>query len=340
MVGVGAEVAATRVRPGEVVVATVTAARSAATDRAVAIGIDVGGTKTTACTITAAGAVLERTRTPTPRDDPDALLALVTDLAGAFGARVPVGVGIAGTVTPDGRVARAPNLGLRDWKARLTLTERLGVRVTVANDALVALWAEHLLGAARGANHVVMVTVGTGIGGALLVDGRLAWGARGHAAEVGHMLVEADGRRCGCGARGCLEAYASGEAVGIAARRLPAADQRSIVPPGSGVPSTADIHRAATQGNVAARELLAQAGRWLGRGLVSIVQLVDPERIVVGGGLAARAQGFLVGPMTTVLAQGLDQGMGGPAPDVAMAELGDDAGMIGAALLARSRSGT
>lgn len=319
--------------------ATVAAARGAATDRAVAIGVDVGGTKTTACTVTADGVVLERTRSPTPRDDPDALLALVTALAGAFGSGLPVGVGIAGAVTPDGRVARAPNLGLRDWKAGPALAERLGVSVTVANDALVALWAEHVLGAARGARDVVMVTVGTGIGGALLVDGQLTWGARGHAAEVGHMLVEADGRRCGCGARGCLEAYASGSAVGMAARRLPAVDQRSITPRDTGTPSTADVVRAATEGNVVARELLAQAGRWLGRGLVSIVQLVDPQRIVVGGGLAARAQEFLVGPMVSMLAQGLDQGMGGPAPDVAVAELGDDAGMIGAALLARSRSG-
>ncbi len=237
-----------------------------------------------------------------------------------------VGVGAAGFVDRAGTVLFAPHLSWRGEPLQDVLMRRLGLPVVVDNDANAAAHAETRFGAARGKRQAVCVTLGTGIGGAVVVDGRVMRGAHGLAGEFGHMQVVPDGRPCECGQVGCWEQYCSGKAL---ARAVAEAG------PGPRPVSGPDITRAAAAGEPWALAAFDEVGRWLGVGLAGLVSAFDPEVVVVGGGLSD-AGDLLLAPARSALAARTPGR--GHRPDVPLlrAELGSEAGFIGAADLARA----
>ncbi len=317
-----------------------------------AIGIDVGGTKVSAGLVSAEGVVLHRARRDTPdrSRSPEVVEDLVVDLVAEVVAAasdleveppVAVGVGAAGFVSADrATVVFAPHLSWRNEPLRDALGRRLALPVSVDNDANAAMWAEHRYGAARGVSHAVMITLGTGIGGAILIDGALIRGRYGIAGEFGHMQVVPGGQRCECGNRGCWEQYSSGnalvrEARSLAMARSPiATDLLAMV---GGDPSALTgpmITEAASGGDPTARELLAEVGHWLGVGLADLAAALDPEVFVIGGGVSA-AGDLLLGPAHETFARHLTGRGYRPPAQIITASLGNDAGLIGAADLAR-----
>lgn len=302
------------------------------------IGVDVGGTKIAAGVVDEHGEVLTRSRVESPATDADRIVAAIIDAVEQLGGvrdGVAVGVGAAGLVDLDGVVHYAPNLAWRGVPLRALLEDALGVPVSVDNDGNAAAWAEFSAGAAAGArDSAVMVTLGTGVGGGLVLSGALQRGAHGLGAELGHLIVQEGGRRCGCGNLGCLEAYASGTAIGRIAEDARTAGE---VPSGSPLDRAtltgADVGRAAAAGDPSARAVLATCGTWLGVGLASISNALDPEVIVIGGGAAAAGQPLL-GPARDALTARLMGAGYRPPPRVVTAAFGADAGLIGAALLA------
>lgn len=310
-----------------------------------AVGVDVGGTKVAAGLVAADGSILDRLRLETP-DTAEGIVDLVADtattLAGRHGiADVPVGVGAAGLIGADGTVRFAPNLPLSDYPLRALLSQRLGVAVTVDNDANTAAWGEFRCGAAQQASaSMVMLTVGTGVGGGLVLDDRLVRGAGGMAGELGHIAVLEGGPACPCGARGCLEALASGTAIARLAREAVAQDRLAADSSLRSVPvgglTGKEVTVAAHGGDADAVAILATAGQWLGVGIASLIAAFDPELIVLGGG-AMQAGHLLLDPARAAAAQRL---LGGGHRDLAPivpASLADDAGLVGAALLAMGR---
>lgn len=300
----------------------------------VAVGIDVGGTKLLALAVSGSGEVVGRARRTSPVGDPDALVETVVGLARELGDGLPVGAGVAGIVSSDGVVRYGPNLDIQDVPLRERLRDALGVPVTVANDATVALYGEFRAGAARGAEDVVMITLGTGVGGAVVAGGRVVDGATGMAGELGHVIVHDGGRRCPCGNEGCLEAYASGTAIGVAARaRLDETEEPSSLRDVDEVDGKA-VTNAALDGDELALGVLREAGYWLGVGLTGIVNILDPELVVVGGGAATTASPIVLPAAFEVISRRILGAGHRPVPELVRASLGDDAGAIGAALLA------
>lgn len=311
---------------------------------ATAIGIDIGGTRLRAAAVRADGSVVAREATDRPDGEGadgfgEALLASLDELVGRLGRRLPVGIGIASMVDADGRLVYAPNLEVRGLALRERATEALDVPVVVVNDASAACLAEARTGAARGSDDVVLLTVGTGVGGGALVAGRLLRGAHGLATEFGHLVVAEGGRRCPCGTHGCLEAYASGRAIGaIAAERL--ADGRSspALARERVVDGTA-VTRAARAGDPLATEVVTEAGRWLGVGIACLVNAFDPSVVLVGGGAGDALQQWLLPAARTSCDPRLLGSGHRVTPPIVAADLGDDAGVVGAALLALDELG-
>lgn len=297
-----------------------------------AIGVDVGGTKILAGAVEADGTVRARLERATPRSGAEALLealaAVVEELAGVVGAGSGVGLGIPSRVDVRRGVAMSSNnVPLHDVPVRDTLAARLGMQVTIDNDATVAALAESRLGAGRGVADAAMLTVGTGVGGGLVLGGRLYRGAVGAAGEVGHVVVVYGGLPCfgACTGRGHLEAYVSGTVADGHARRIlgPDADAR-------------DLLRAADEGHVDAAAAFEEMGSYLGTGIATIVNTLDVELVVIGGGFGTAAGERLLGPARPVAARESAR-LDDPVPIVA-AELGADAGMVGAALVALDSS--
>lgn len=304
-----------------------------------AVGVDVGGTKLAAGLVAPDGTVLARRRVRTPPEGGDAVrsavVAVVRELWDESTAGPgPVGVGAAGIVDLEGTVRYAPNIpGWRDIPLASQLADDLGVAVRVENDANAAVWGEYMAGAARGAEGVVvMITVGTGIGGGLIVAGELVRGRQGFAAEFGHLVVAEGGPLCGCGNRGCLEAVASGTAIAREAREGLARGAGGALA-GMAAPTGKDVTRAAWDGDAFAREVLARCGEWLGVGIASLVNALDPAVVLVGGG-AMQAGELLLGPARAAFASRVLGAAHRTLPEVTQGHLGDDAGMVGAALLA------
>ncbi|AIY00959.1 glucokinase [Arthrobacter sp. PAMC 25486] len=267
------------------------------------IGVDIGGTKIAAGLVDANGQVLARVQKATPEGEQaiantvvEAILELQPEVSGTL-----VGIAVPGYVSTDHRsVLYAANLELENTKLADLIEAKLDITCLVINDANAALWAEFRFGAARTAQNVAMVTIGTGIGGGLLINGQLVAGAHGWAGEIGHMVVDPGGRACGCGSRGCLDRYASG--------------------------STLTKHAQTS-------EDFAEIARWLGFGLSQVSMLLDPDLILLGGGVSA-AGAALVKPTQEKLAELLAEHGRDLAPQVRSAELGPDAGFIGAAAYA------
>jgi glucokinase len=313
---------------------------------AVAVGIDIGGTKLVAAAVAADGRILDRRRTTTPAprgdtspDAPERLIDTIVDLATDLGAGLPVGVGVAGIIA-DGRLEYSPNLAVERLPLRDRLRDRLGTTVMVANDATVAGWGEVVAGGARDALDMVMFTLGTGVGGAVVLGGRPVFGAHGFAGELGHVIVEEGGRACPCGNHGCVEAYSSGTAMAaMAVERLAATQQPSRLRDVDLVDGKA-VTAAAQAGDELAEDVLRTAGFWLGVAVATTVNAFDPELVLVGGGAAPGAADWVLPAAREAMATRVMGHAHRQLPDLALAALGDDAGMVGAALLAVSTEGS
>ncbi len=322
-----------------------------------AIGVDVGGTKVVAGLIDADGAVAADQVAPTPHrsTDPsvveDVIVATVNALVAAAKAdgvdpdidyaHLPIGVGAAGWVDIDRATIRfAPHLNWRDEPLAQRLEQRLGVRVTIENDANAAAWAEYQYGAGQGESRLLMLTLGTGIGGGMIFDGALERGRHGMAGEFGHMTAVPGGRHCECGNRGCWEQYASGPALRREAKKAlerggpDAAPLRAAIRAGGGDVTGEMVTALAAAANPLAIEMMTAVGGWLGSGLANVVAALDPGLIVIGGGVSAAGE-LLLAPTRRALVSSLSGRGHRPVPRVVGASLGPSAGMIGAADLAR-----
>ncbi|TAM89389.1 MAG: ROK family glucokinase [Jatrophihabitans sp.] len=309
-----------------------------------AIGVDIGGTKVLAGVVDDEGVILARDRAPTPRADAaatEAVIArLVASLRETFPGAVGVGVGAAAWLGPDrSTVLFSPHLAWRNVRIREALAAVLPLPVCVENDANAAAWGEFRFGGGRGLDSICCLTIGTGLGGGLVLDGRLYRGAGGMAGEPGHMTLVPGGRLCACGKSGCWEMYASGRALARDAQQLatesPAAAAAMLARAGS----IADLDgpvvtAAAADGDPAAQAICAAMGRWLGRGMANVAALVDPAVFLVGGGVSAAGE-MLLAPAREELDAEMPGRLYRPAPLVRQATLGADAGLIGAADLAR-----
>jgi glucokinase len=289
------------------------------------IGVDLGGTKILAGVVDRDGTIVRSVERPTPAGSEGEILGALEELIAEVWEEDVAAIGFGVPSTLDrGRVVGSVNIQLDDVDLAAEAGKRFGVPVGVDNDGNAAAIAEWQLGAGRGSRNLVMVTLGTGCGGGLILDGRPFRGAVGAAAELGHMVIVHDGRPCqgNCTGRGHLEPYVTGLALAAAAReRLgPDVDAHGVI----------DL---AESGDDAARELLAEVGRHLGSALGSFVNIFNPEVIVVGGGLGAAAGEHLLGPARQVLTrEALSPGR--ERVRVVSAELGALAGLVGAALLA------
>jgi glucokinase len=280
------------------------------------IGIDVGGTKCHGVRVDKNGVVLEEVRYPTP---PVAeLIPLLGSMFEELGASSTLGIGVPGLITTDGVVKASPNMpGAYNVPVGPALRERFGISVHVENDATMAAYAEWQAGAARGAHNAVMVTLGTGIGGGIVMGGELHRGANGFAGEIGHMVVQRDGVECVCGRRGCWERYASGSAL------------RTL----SGGMSGEEVFAAAADGDAHAISVVHEFADWVAVGLASLTNICDPEVIVIGGGVV---QSFttVMDEVQTSFVAALYSAEWRAHPRLVVADLGERAGAIGSALIA------
>ncbi|MQA96777.1 MAG: ROK family glucokinase [Streptosporangiales bacterium] len=310
------------------------------------IGIDIGGTKVAAGVVNADGKVLDRLRTETPSKSKspkvveDTIAEVVEELR-RWHLIAAVGIGAAGFVDERrASVLFAPHLAWRNEPLRDAVRSRVGLPVVVENDANAAAWAEWQIGAGLGWTHVCCVTLGTGIGGGLVINGELERGYGGTAGEFGHMTIVPGGHRCECGNRGCWEQYASGNALVREARELLASESpvaRGLAEWVGGDPSRLSgplVTELAKDGDPAAIELLEEIGGWLGIGLANLAAALDPGLFVIGGGVSAAGE-LLLGPTRHTFRRALTGRGYRPEPQITQAALGNEAGMVGAALLAR-----
>lgn len=307
------------------------------------IGLDVGGTKVLGVVTDGSGTVLDEHRVRTPAGDGGRLVAAMAAVVGELRSRheaAAVGAGVAGLVTRDGVVRFSPNLpGVVELPVRDLLSEAVGLPVVLDNDATAALAGEHRRGAARGVDDVALVTLGTGLGGAFVLDGHLVRGAHGFAGEVGHMVVDVGGVPCVCGRRGCWERYASGSGLGRMGREAAEAGRAPrLVELAGGDPLDVrgeHVTAAAAEGDRQALAVVDVLAGWVAIGLVNLVQALDVSRFVIGGGLAEAGE-VLVGPVRAAYAERAVAPEHRPPVEIVVAELGEHAGAVGAALLAAS----
>lgn len=317
-------------------------------DRPLTLGLDLGGTKCLGLALDRGGEIVDELRLPTPRE-PGGILDVLTTVAerlrqsvSAVGSVVGVGVGAPGLVDREGVLRAAPNLvAARQLALGAELTERLGLPVYVDNDATCATWGEREHGAAHRADDVVMVTLGTGIGGGIIADGRLYRGSNGFAGEIGHMVVDPHGPLCPCGQHGCWERYASGSGLGRFAREAAEAGQgaRMMELAGGDPEAVRGEHatRAAKEGDEQARAVLAHFAWWLALGLANLANIFDPELFVIGGGLV-EAGAPLFDPAREAFRGLVEAADERPEIGIVPALLGERAGAIGAAALAREHA--
>ena len=311
---------------------------------ALTIGVDVGGTKVAAGVVDEHGRIVAKLKRSTPAASPaqtaDVISEVVLELLRDHHVQA-VGLGAAGFIDKaKTAVLFAPNLAWRDEPVKKKVEDRVGLPVVVENDANATAWAETIFGAARGHEHVVLVTVGTGIGAGIVVNGRLYRGRWGVGGEPGHYRVVPEGRLCGCGNRGCWEQYASGNALVAEAREFAARSPGGAVrllQLGGGTPGGITgpaITQAAREGDPAALRCFGIIGSWLGQGLADLAAILDPGCFVIGGGVSA-AGDLLLRPARAAFQASLTGRTYRPFAEIRLAELGPDAGLVGAADLAR-----
>jgi glucokinase len=291
-----------------------------------ALGIDIGGTQIRAALVDENGAVVKRAATKTDGPGgPNAIVAQVVQIAKEVSGGTLENISAVGACAPGpldsdtGIVADIATLpGWKNYPLRDMLSKAFRRPVLLENDGIAAAFGEWKYGAGRGVNNIVFVTVSTGLGGGVVVDGHLMRGARGMAGHVGHMMIDPDGPRCGCGGRGCFEAYASGTNFALAGRAKGFENGEAIV-------------EAARRGDVAALTLVSQQATYLGYGFASLIHLYSPNRLIMGGGVAKALDLLMPG----ICAQIDDVVM--PAfrgTEIVPAMLGDNCGLVGVAGLA------
>ena len=306
------------------------------------VGIDLGGTNVRAAVVDWDGQVEVEERAPTPTDWPtlrDTILELFNGLAAARPGAGPVGVGAAGMVDRDGTVHYAPNIPkLIRVPLQAVLTEQLDVPVVVDNDANVAALGELRHGAAQGVTHGLVITLGTGVGGGIISEGRIARGAHGFAAEVGHWQFDPHGPECACGEPGHWEALASGGGLGALARGRAAAGEAPnvLARAGGDLRALTGVHvgESAVAGDADGRSILEAYARQVALGFAGLANILDPEVIVVSGGLVELGD-VLLKPLRDAFGAHLEGAPYRPEVPIVAAALGERAGVVGAAALAR-----
>ncbi len=313
-----------------------------------AVGVDIGGTKIAAGVVDDDGRIIAKARRDTSAGDADGINAAIAEVVNEFAADHEfdaIGLAAAGFASSDREhIVFGPNIAAwRDYPLAAKVRELVSrdVTVVVENDANAAAWAEYVYGAARGTSTMIMVTLGTGLGAGMVVDGSLVRGAFGFAAELGHVRVVPDGHLCGCGHRGCWEQYASGSALVREARLEAAASPERaaaiLAHSKSGDPAKIKgphVTAAAMEGDPLALALLADLGRWLGEGCASLAAVLDPEIYVVGGGVI-EAGDLLLDTARDAYVRALPAEGHRPVAPIVAADMGNDAGIVGAAALAR-----
>ena len=304
------------------------------------VGIDIGGTKIAGGVVDDDGHIVEKLRVETPTD-PAALEDAVVDMVRHFSEAyeiAAVGVAAAGFVDRDGAVIiHAPNIAWHNEPLKAKLEARLGMPVTIENDANAAGWADYRFGGGDHVGDMVMLTLGTGVGGAVVLDGSLYRGGHGTGAELGHVRFERDGRLCGCGQKGCLEQYASGRALQREANEIADAggigDALAAVRAEKGTISGPAVSRLVLAGDPGALEALRRVATALGEACGGFQAVLDPSLFVIGGGVAELGD-VLLGPVREAYRTALPGNGDRPVAEFAIARLGNDAGIIGAADLA------
>lgn len=313
--------------------------------RDLAIGIDIGGTKIIGGVVDGSGAILDRERRETPREGGMTTVERIAEVAKSLAARHEVdvvGVSLAGFISKDRKrmetnpnIANMKGLAIHDELERAT-----GLSIHLENDANCAAWGEYRFGAGSGANPMIMVTVGTGIGGGLIIEGKLLIGAFGTAGEIGHVPVIPNGEICGCGMRGCLEQYASGNAlrryVGRAIEKTPNLGAR-VLSLGDGTLEGIEgphITAAAKEGDPIALAAFNEIGEWLGYAIAGLNSIVDPAVIVIGGGVIDAGE-ILLNPIRASAERHSPMRTSHAMAHIVAAKLGNDAGLVGVADLAR-----
>ena len=309
------------------------------------VGVDVGGTKIAAGVVDEDGKLIASTRRETPATDTHMVLEAIGDAVRELRAGhevTAVGIGAAGFVDAGrATVLFAPNLAWRDEDLGGQLSTVLGLPVVVENDANAVAWAESRFGAGRDHDDLVAITVGTGIGGGVVLGGRLVRGGYGVAAEIGHITMVPYGRRCGCGLQGCWEQYGSGRALVTEAREIARhspAFAAGLLATAGGDPEgiTGEMVTAnAQQGDVGGLHCYDEIGRWIGLGLAQLAAVLDPSLFVLGGGVSAAGE-ILRERVENVFRANLTGRGHRPVAEVRLAELGWESGMVGAADLART----
>lgn len=309
------------------------------------VGIDVGGTKIAAGVVAPDGSLVTSSRSESPAEDPAAIATEIADLVAGFRqdhAIASVGVAAAGWINLErSEVMFAPNLAWRDEPLRDLIAQHVGLPTVIENDANAAAWGEYRFGSGQGARSLLMATIGTGIGGGIVLGGEVFRGGYGVGAEIGHIRMVPQGRPCACGELGCWEAYGSGTGLTVLARELAVADPAGAqvlltLADGDAAAITGPMVSAAAEGgDVVAERAFAEVARWIGEGLASLAAVLDPDVIVVGGGVSESAALDLAAIRSAF--EAAESGFGHrPAPRFERAALGNDAGLIGAADLARA----
>ena len=310
------------------------------------VGVDVGGTKVLGGVVDASGKVLATSRRDTPREGGSELTKTIAEVALELMQEhtiTAVGVSAAGFVSSDRKTMLAtPNIA--DWNGvqlDVELAKLIGLPVVIENDANAAAWGEAKFGAGRNQAHMMMLTIGTGVGGGIVVNNELYRGAFGIAAEFGHLRVVPEGHLCGCGARGCFEQYASGSALRRHAREAISASPdlaRNLLARGDG---TIDgltgqaITDAAREGDAVALAAFQTTAQYLGAGIASLAVLLDPSCVVIGGGVVDAGE-ILLAPTREAMKRYMPFAGKHPYPEIVAAELGNEAGLVGVADLARN----
>jgi glucokinase len=308
-----------------------------------AVGIDIGGTKIAGALVDESGQFVREARVPTPAtygdDIVDAVVALVQELIEGVDA-IGVGVAAAGFINADrSTIVYAPNIGWRNEPLKAKLDAKLSIPVIIENDANAAGWAEFKFGAGRGTTNMAMLTIGTGVGGAIIADSNLVRGGFGIGGELGHIRVVPNGLLCGCGAHGCLEQYGSGTALLTAARQLAdaaTAEGQTLrrLRDEAGELTGHQVYEAILQGDAGALRLLSELGTWLGEAVASLTAVLDPEVLVIGGGVSAAGE-LLLDPIRKAYLANLPARGFRPELRITAAEFDNDAGVMGAADLVR-----
>lgn len=309
------------------------------------IGVDIGGTKVLGGVVDAAGNILATHRAPTPKAGGTELTQTIIDVIEVLKRDhqvASVGISAAGFVSSDREVMLAtPNIaGWNGVNLHDAISAGVGLQVVIENDANAAAWGEARFGAGAGYEQMILLTIGTGVGGGIVMNGALHRGAFGIAAEFGHMRVAPNGDACGCGAFGCFEQYASGSALVKHAKRLveskPAAAAELLSRCEGEISNLigAQIMDAARAGDALAREAFEITGDWLGAGIATLSVLLDPEVVVIGGGVVEAGE-LLMSPTQKALERYMPFASKHPFPKLVAANLGNEAGLVGAADLAR-----